>query len=322
MPRELWPLIIVALLAGLVASSVPWLVTLDPNRPEGMLVNMLQTLDAARDVDARLEIMGLEGPAITAHLQWLRGLGEEALKVSLLGPPELKGEIFTLHGRLLAHYRPDLAGQEQAEAASSDEKQKSGVIVRVTLPAEVPQGGETPLAWMSFDPREIITGLRLGSVRVSVRRERLGEGWDELKAKIAGASLSLPIYGAVDPFATPKGGKKYSEGAIGFSSFADFSPSEDWPSFGTPEPGLPPLLGPIRLEVRGHLKSAPSFRRVVVWVDPGEKIPHRAWFFGVYPGQTEEQRLLSVAVKSLRINVGLTLRIVLALPEARRTIWR
>ena len=297
MAEQLWPLILVGLLASLVTSSVPWLTTLDPNRPEGMLVQVLQTLGAAHDLDAHIVLTGPEGPAVAFQLQWLRG-EEEALRITFLAPKELRGEMFTLRNGLLAHWRPDPQGG-------------GGVIVRLTLPQEAPEAG-SPFAWGNFDPRELITGIRLGTVRVTARRERLGEGWGQLLKKVQEYSLPMTLTSHGDPFGS----------GLLFAPLTSLRPKPDskltLPGFGMPRPSPPTLRGPIRLQVSGRLASAPAFRRVVLWLDEGERVPHRV---RLYLGGKDGDLVLSISLLSLKTNVGLTLREVLALPPARKTIW-
>jgi len=296
MAEQLWPLILVGLLASLVASSVPWLVTLDPNRPEGMLVQVLQTLQAAHDLDAHIVLTGPEGPAVAFQLRWLRGEEGGALKITLLAPKELRGEMFTLRRGLLAHWRPDPQGGE-------------GVIVRLNLPQDTPEAG-SPFPWVNFDPRELITGIRLGSVRVTARRERLGEGWEQLLKKVQEYSpITLTSHG--DPFGS----------GLLFAPLSSLHSKPGieltLPAFGMPRPGPPTLRGPIRLEVSGRLASAPAFRRVVLWLDEDEQVPHRV---RLYLGGKDGDLPLSISLLSLKTDVGLTLREVLALPPARKTI--
>jgi len=304
MPEQLWPLILVGLLASLVASSVPWLVTLDPNRPEGMLVQVLQTLQAAHDLDAHIVLTGPEGPAVAFQLQWLRGEDGGALKISILAPKELRGEMFTLRSGLLAHWRPDPQGGQ-------------GVIVRLTLPQDAPEEAGSPFPWVNFDPRELITGIRLGTVRVTARRERLGEGWEQFLERVQEYSLPAALTRHEDPFDS---GVLFAPLSSFVAGEGDSEPDIELtlPAFGTPWPGLPTLRGPIRLEVSGRLASAPAFRRAVLWLDEDEQVPHRV---RLYLGGKDGDLPLSMSLLSLKTNVGLTLREVLTLPPARKTIW-
>jgi len=305
MLAQLWPLILVGLLASLVVSSVPWLVTLDPSRPEGMLVQVLQTLQAARDLDAHIILTGPKGPAVALELRWLRGENGGALKISFLSPKELRGEAFTLRSGLLAHWRPDPQGDE-------------GVIVRLTLPQSAPEEAGNPLAWVNFDPGELITGIRLGTVRVTAQREWLGEGWDRFLERVQGYSLSVALTSPEDPFCSGlllaplslyAAGKDHLEPDIELTL----------PTFGMSRPGPPTLRGPIRLEVSGRFASVPAFRRAALWLDEDEQVPHRMMLY--FGGRADGDLVLGMTLLSLKTDVGLTLREVLALPPARKTIW-
>ncbi|KUK26143.1 MAG: hypothetical protein XD60_1705 [Acetothermia bacterium 64_32] len=279
-------MILVGLLAGLVMSSVPWLATLDPSRPEGMLVRVLQALEAARDLEAHVVLTGEEGAAVEFQLWWLKGGNGGAVKVSFLAPEELKGQVYTFREGLLAHWRPQ--GDE-------------GVIVRLSLPQE---GGSFSLT--DFDLREIVTGIRLGTVRISSQRVRLGDGWEAFRAARGGYTL----------FATFTG----QGNAPRLSLF--IPPTEavlTLPGIGKPQPLPPALQGPIRLEVTGRFSSLPAFRRAVFWLDEGEELPHRVELQLARGGQGE--LALNLRLVDFKTDTGLTLREVLALPPASRTIW-
>lgn len=305
MPEQLWPLILVGLLASLVVSSIPWLVTLDPSRPEGMLVQILQTLEAARDLDAHIILTGPEGPAVSFQLRWLRGEDGGALKISFLAPKELRGEAFTLRSGLLAHWRPDPQGGE-------------GVIVRLTLPQGAPEGAGNPFPWVNFDPGELITGIRLGTVRVTAQRERLGEGWDQFLERVQEYSLPVTLTSHGDPFGSGLLLAPLSSYAAG-KDHLEPDIEVTLPALGISWAGPPTLRGPIRLEVSGRFASAPAFRRAALWLDEDEQVPHRVMLY--FGGQADGDLVLSMTLLSLKTDIGLTLREVLALPPARKTIW-
>jgi len=155
MPEQLWPLILVALLAGLVASSIPFLVTFDPTRPEGKFVLLINELGRVQDLQATIELTWAgQAEAVRADFMWLRGEG--AFRLELQAPSALAGQVFTYQGGQLNHFIP----------AEGDVG--AGVVITELQPLFMEF---TEL--QTFDPQEFTTALRLGTLRVS---EAKGKG--------------------------------------------------------------------------------------------------------------------------------------------------
>jgi hypothetical protein len=169
MPELVWPAILVALLAGLVASSIPFLMTFDPNRPEGKLALLASELGALRDLTAtaRLTWEGT-GEELVVRAAWLAP--ERALRVEVLAPRELAGQVFTYQGGQINHFLP-----------ARDDIPAGVVILSV---GDILEGeGVGP-----FSPQELITAIRLGTLKV---REERGEGEDILE--VSGRFPGLPL---------------------------------------------------------------------------------------------------------------------------------
>lgn len=120
---NLWPIVIVGLvglMAGLFSLSWPFVQTLNPATPPGMLLRLVETIAGASDLSALITLYGEEGQEITARVYYLR---TPALRLELISPQELEGEIYTLRkieaGWLLVHWRP---------------REKTGIESRLTVP--------------------------------------------------------------------------------------------------------------------------------------------------------------------------------------------
>lgn len=186
MPEQLWPLILVVLLAGLVASSVPFLVTFDPSRPEGLFVALVSELGGIRDLEASLRLIWEDQALpVEADFAWLRGEG--AFRLEIKSPPELAGQIFTYQGGQLNHYLPKT-------------ERGPGVVV---VDLEELLSGELngPLPGPRFDPHALITALRLGTLRAT---ESKG---DTIRLEVTGQFPGLgPLRRLALELAPPQGG--------------------------------------------------------------------------------------------------------------------
>ncbi|MGC9529116.1 MAG: hypothetical protein ACP5G2_00640 [Candidatus Bipolaricaulaceae bacterium] len=298
MPTQVWPVLLVALLGVVAATVIPWLAAVDPTRPEVMLAEMIRRLERAQDIEAHLTLVGRAGPAVSAQLQYLNFLGDTAARVYFISPPELRGEIFTLHGGALVHYRPG-EGRE-------------GVIIRWTL-----SQAQQPI----LDLRRLLGSLGLEGFRVTAGREELGQGWSALRAALP--ALTLPgLVADQTPFLSVLTVPSFLAAEPGGqgAAFRETVDPAGWPSAAEPTVLPPPLEGPMRLEVSGSLPAFPEFRRAVAWLDGDEEFPHRVALFGVRG--TDEQLLISVAIDRMQFDQGLSLRGILSLPPARRTLWQ
>jgi len=137
---------LVGLGGWLVTLGWPFLQTLSPDTPAGQLLEITDRLAGARDFDARvtLESNGEEPVELRA-----RFVQHPALRIDLLRPSELYGEVYTLRqgtgGWILVHYRP------HADRA-----------VGVTHPMAAPE-------WLDdvLDARGLRVGVQLGRISVT-----------------------------------------------------------------------------------------------------------------------------------------------------------
>lgn len=173
MPEQLWPLILVALLAGLVASSLPFLGTLNPSQPGGRLARLISELEGVRDLSATVTLNWAgEGTPVRFKLKWLTQ--ERAFHVEFLSPEGLAGEEFSYQGGVLYHFVP----------ADPRYGTQAGVVV-TRLSALIPGGEE--LLKIPVSPRELVTALRRGSLKAT--QVLLDEG---IRLQVSGQFPELP----------------------------------------------------------------------------------------------------------------------------------
>lgn len=144
---EIWPLVLVALVAGFLGlfeiADFGWLFR-DPAREA--FSELISWYQERRDLDVELEIGGLGVETTRARVQVL--LEEGALRFEILAPKDLSGHIYTYRRGILVHYRPGNGGTR---------------FVYTFEEGELPR--------VEFDPR----GLRF-----DLEREILGEGTSEI----------------------------------------------------------------------------------------------------------------------------------------------
>lgn len=130
--------------AWLVVLGWPFLQTLSPDSPPGQLLQIAERLAAANDLTARVELHSEEAENVEVLIRYVAA---PALRIDILRPEEMAGEIYTLReivdGWLLVHYRP---------------REGTGV--------EIPLEGPDWLVDL-FDVGRLRAGLRLGRVSVS-----------------------------------------------------------------------------------------------------------------------------------------------------------
>jgi len=153
MPELVWPAILVALLAGLVASSIPFLTTFDPHSPAGEFALLVGELSALRDFQARLTVSwGDSKPSLELKVAWLAGEG--ALRAEIVAPADLAGQVFTYQGGQINHFLPAKDGVP------------AGVII-VPATGLLPQLGGQGAEQAAFKPQDFITAIRLGTLRIT-----------------------------------------------------------------------------------------------------------------------------------------------------------
>lgn len=142
-----WTVALVALVglgAWLAVLGWPFVQTLAPESPPGQLLRVAETLSGAQDLVARVTLKG-EGNEPVKLL--VRYIAAPAIRVDLLEPEALQGELYTLRpivdGWLLVHYRP---------------REESGVEVLVDAPE-----------WLTelFNVPRLRAGIQLGHIAVS-----------------------------------------------------------------------------------------------------------------------------------------------------------
>lgn len=103
-----WPLLLVALFAGIVGLlELDWAQFLaDPAREA--LRELWAEVGGWRDLEARVRIWGMGAEPVRMRIQAIPEEG--ALRLELLGPEALAGEIYTYRRGMLVHYRPDGGG--------------------------------------------------------------------------------------------------------------------------------------------------------------------------------------------------------------------
>ncbi len=135
---------LVGLGAWLAVLGWPILQTLSPESPPGQLIQIAETLAAARDLEARVRLEG-DGDEDVEVL--LRYVDAPAIRLDLLAPEEMSGEVYTLReidaGWLLVHYRP---------------RQSAGV--------EIPMEGQEWLGNL-LDAGRLRAALQLGRISVT-----------------------------------------------------------------------------------------------------------------------------------------------------------
>ncbi|MFO8034604.1 MAG: hypothetical protein R6U88_05520 [Candidatus Bipolaricaulota bacterium] len=106
----IWTVVLVALVglgAWLVALGWPFLQTLSPETPPGQLLQIAETLAGAEDLDARVTLEGQGDEGVEVRLRYI---AHPAIRIDVLKPEELDGEVYTLReivdGWMLVHYRP------------------------------------------------------------------------------------------------------------------------------------------------------------------------------------------------------------------------
>lgn len=142
-----WTVAAVALVglgAWLAVLGWPFLQTLAPESPPGQLLRVAEALSGAQDLVARVTVKG-EGDEPVKVL--VRYIATPAVRVDLLEPEALQGELYTLRpivdGWLLVHYRP---------------REEAGVEVLVDAPE-----------WLTglFNVPRLRAGIQLGHIAVS-----------------------------------------------------------------------------------------------------------------------------------------------------------
>jgi len=106
----LWTILLVALvgLGGwLVTLGWPFLQTLSPETPAGQLLEITDRLAGAQDFDAQVVLESDQGEPVELRVRYVR---HPALRIDLVSPSELAGEVYTLRrggdGWIVVHYRP------------------------------------------------------------------------------------------------------------------------------------------------------------------------------------------------------------------------
>ncbi len=106
---EIWPLVLVALVAGFFGlfelTDFGWLFH-DPAREA--FSELVSWYQERRDIDVELEIEGLGVETSRVRVQVLPG--EEAVRFEVLAPEDLSGHIYTYRRGILVHYRPGNGG--------------------------------------------------------------------------------------------------------------------------------------------------------------------------------------------------------------------
>jgi hypothetical protein len=279
--EEVGPWLLVALLVGLALAGLPWLFTLIPDEATSFLIQTLQDFEQIRDIQAQVLVV-IE-----------RSEGAQCLKLDLLWLREAGA------ARAALRWPPQLSGEVFAYHSgrlthylpSSDPQQTGGVIVRVTLD----QAGVPALEELVD---RLVNALRRGELEATISQQVFGEGWDRLWKWAAGWGHELAVPGLAQDL-VPKSLRAWPEG------------------FTVWLPNIPPLPGPRRLEIAGGLKEWPHFRRLELWFPPGAFLPSNARL--LLGG--EEETVLWLSLRGVRVNQGLALREVLTLPPARAVIW-
>ena len=169
MPDQLWPLLLVGLLAGLlVAGAFLWTV-LDPFRPEAKLARLLNELAGLRDLETTVVFQGsAHGQWVEADFKWLRGEG--AFRLAVIAPEPLRGQVFTYQGGQLNHFLPAAEGRP------------AGVVI-VRLPTTGDEGAAgSPLVEglqaaaayldeLRVGPGKLLAALRSGALQVRESRD-------------------------------------------------------------------------------------------------------------------------------------------------------
>lgn len=186
MPEQLWPLLLVGLLVGLVAGGAFLWANLDPFRPEAKLIRLLSELTGLRDLETTVVFKSSAHEQwVEANFQWLRTEG--AFRLEVTAPEPLRGQVFTYQGGQLNHFLPPAEGREAGV-----------VIVRVAEAVDEDGAGRSLagdfgraaayLAELRAGPGKLLAALRSGALRV---RESRGETikleiWGEFPEALVG----------------------------------------------------------------------------------------------------------------------------------------
>mgnify|MGYP000017522442 CR=1 FL=1 len=105
---RIWPLLLVAVFAGFIGLwELDWS-QLFPDPAREALQDLWTEIQGWNDVDARLWIWGAGSEPVRLRVQAI--MGEGALRVEFLEPPELREHVFTYRKGLLVHFRPGNGG--------------------------------------------------------------------------------------------------------------------------------------------------------------------------------------------------------------------
>ena len=234
MPELVWPAILVALLAGLVASSIPFLTTFDPHSPAGQFALLVGELSATRDLEARLTIRWDGGGTLGLKLAWLAEEG--ALRAEIVSPPDLAGQVFTYQRGQINHFLP----------AQGDIPAGVVILTVKDLFSELGEGGQA-----AFRPQELITAIRLGTLRIT--EEEVG-GVKVLQ--VSGRFPGLP--------ALKKLVLKFSGGQVSLKDLTEMSLT----LWGTPTRTVTISFSGIRLNQGLTLHEIRSFPQPYRWILP------------------------------------------------------